>query len=472
MTVYKARFAPSPTGFLHVGGARSALYNWLFIQKEKRRNNQASFLLRIEDTDYERNRPELINSILDSLQWLGINWDEGPFYQSDHKELHIKAALELFEKGSAYWCKCTPEEISQRTNNKGYDGHCRSLGLEKAPGRILRFLVPENQEIIFEDLIRGEIAVNSSNISDFGILKADMQPLFILANAVDDIEMRITHVIRGEEHIPNTFKYILVSKALGKEILPTFAHLPLIVDEKRQKLSKRKDNVSVEYYKQAGYLSSAMVNYLALLGWGPKDGNEIMNIDKLIDSFELKEVNKAPAFFDQKKLLSINAAHIRNLTKEEFLEKSLPFLKQQQWFSNFNTDIFLKLSPLIQQRSNLLTDAVTLSEFLFIKEPNYDTDSLELMKRSSSEFLAFLRLFIERINSISWDKDSIYQVTKECSEAVGNKLNKLQAALRIAVTGKKVGIPLFEALEALGRDVTFLRVKKAIMMLEDTSKEV
>jgi glutamyl-tRNA synthetase len=466
LAAVRCRFAPSPTGFLHVGGARSALYNWLFVAKEKKQDPKSSLLLRIEDTDEERNRPELISSILDSLLWLGITWDEGPYFQSKNKDNYLLAATKLIDQNLAYWCKCSPEEIATRTQNKGYDGYCRELNLNAAPGRVLRFKVPSNQTIVVNDLIRGQITINTKDITDFAILKSEMKPLFILANVSDDITMNITHVIRGEEHLTNTFKYVLIWEKLTKSNLPLFAHLPLIVDSKRQKLSKRKDNVAVEYYREQGYLAKAMVNYLALLGWGPKDKKEILEIDELVDAFNLSEVNKAPAFFDEVKLKAINSAHIHKLSQEQFLDQLIPFFKKEPWWPNFDKDKFFKVANLVQQRCNVLLDAISLSEFLYSDDVTFDEDSMTLLASSKEEFLSFLKLFVEKLQQTNWDKESIHELAKKSSEELGLKLNKTQAALRIAITGKRVGIPLFEALEVLGIKDTTKRINKAILTLE------
>ncbi len=254
----KARFAPSPTGYLHVGGARTALFNWLTVQKAKKFDDNAVFLLRIEDTDTERNRDEWTQGILDSLLKLGLNWDEGPIFQSTRLDVHKTIALKLYDFHLAYWCKCSKEDIENRnseTTNVGYDRHCRDLNLEYQSGYVLRFKVPLSSTTKFHDLVRGEVQIENSTLEDFVLLKSNMSPLFVLANTVDDMDMDVTHVIRGEEHLYNTFKIILLWEAIASSFistgesankpLPSFAHLPLLVNEKRQKLSKRRDKVSV-----------------------------------------------------------------------------------------------------------------------------------------------------------------------------------------------------------------------------------
>src|SRR4051812_30180004 len=290
----RVRFAPSPTGYLHVGGARSALFNWLFARKEG-----GAFLLRIEDTDTERNREEWVAGLMSSLRWLGLQWDEPPVRQSERASLYSDAAARLIETGAAYYCDCTPEQVQERAKARGgkpgYDGFCRDRGLGPGEGRALRFRTPDEGTTSFVDLIRGEPSFANADLEDFVLLRSNGTPTFLLANAVDDHDMGITHVIRGEEHVNGTPKYLLIRDALGLEGRPVFAHLPLLVNEKRQKLSKRRDDVAVEDYRSRGYLPEAMANYLATLGWGPPDGVEIRPVDEIISLFDLSSVTKASA---------------------------------------------------------------------------------------------------------------------------------------------------------------------------------
>ena len=317
----RVRIAPSPTGYFHVGGARTALYNWCFA-----RRNNGSFILRIEDTDSERNKEEWVEGIGSALAWLGIDWDEGPYRQSERKE-HYQAALEiLWPSGYLYACDCTREVVLERTKanaTPGYDGFCRDRGLERQLGRALRFKVPPEGVTVVEDLVRGEVRFLNSTIEDFVVAKSNGDPLFVLAGVVDDREMRISHVIRAEEHLPTTPKAVLLWEALGTDVLPlpAYAHLPVLVNDKRQKISKRRDRVAIEDYRAQGFLPEAMVNYLALLGWSPGDGREFFTLNELVSEFDLANVNHSPAFFDQQKLLHFNGVYIRALPIEEFVAR-------------------------------------------------------------------------------------------------------------------------------------------------------
>ncbi|MBO0869002.1 MAG: glutamate--tRNA ligase, partial [Micromonosporaceae bacterium] len=289
------RFAPSPTGLFHVGGARSALQNWIFAKQHR-----GVFVLRIEDTDAVRNRPEWTEGILSALDWLGIARGsyEGPYFQSAFADEQRAAATQLYGSARAYYCDCTRDEIESRTGNKygGYDGYCRDRGLSAGAGRALRFRTPDEGTTTVVDLIRGTPTFDNAKIEDFVIVRADGSPTFLLANVVDDIAMRISHVIRAEEHLPNTPKQQMLWQALGSPP-PVWAHVPVVVNEKRQKLSKRRDKVALEAYRDEGYLAAAMRNYLMLLGWAPSGDREIVPWSVIEEEFRLEDVNSSPAFF-------------------------------------------------------------------------------------------------------------------------------------------------------------------------------
>ncbi|HLX77392.1 MAG TPA: glutamate--tRNA ligase, partial [Acidimicrobiales bacterium] len=362
----RVRFAPSPTGYFHVGGARTALYNWLVA-----RQGNGDFILRIEDTDRERSEAGWIDGILSALEWLGISWDEGPYLQSERGEIYAAVARQLFESGHAYACDCSREAVEERTKNNpipGYDGFCRDRRLEPGPGRALRFRVPDEGVTVVHDVVRGDVEFQNSTIEDFVIVKSNGDPLFVLAVVADDRDMRITHVMRAEEHLPTTPKAVLIWEALGGPPLPVFAHLPVLVNEKRQKLSKRRDRVAVEDYRDQGYLPEAMRNYLVLLGWGPPDQREILTVEEMIDEFRLEDVNVSPAFFDERRLAHFNAVYIRALPVEEFVSRALAYLDTVEvpWPSDrFDKEAFVRLAPLIQERITTLAEIVPLVEFLF-----------------------------------------------------------------------------------------------------------
>ena len=307
-----------------MGTGRTALFNWLFARQQG-----GSFILRIEDTDTARNRDEHIDGILRALEWLGLDWDEGPYYQSQRSHLYRSAIDLLIESGAVYACDCPPEEIQRRAKERGgppgYDGFCRDRGLEPSSGRMLRFRVPAG-ESGFTDLVRGEVPKNNKDLEDFGVRKSNGDPLFILANVVDDADMSITHVIRGEDHVSNTHKYLLLWDALGYGECPEFAHLPLLYNDQRKKLSKRRDKVAVEDYRDEGYLPEAMVNYLALLGWSPGAEREIVTREEMISGFRLSDVKSAGAIFDERKLQSVNSEYLRALPTDELVERAQAWL--------------------------------------------------------------------------------------------------------------------------------------------------
>ena len=308
----RVRFAPSPTGMFHVGNARSALFNWVFA-----RQSGGSLVLRIEDTDAERSKPEWVQGILDSMAWLGIDESqyEGPLFQTDYVGKHHEAIGKLLAGGRAYFCDCSRDDVIARTGSvhKGYDGFCRDRGLEAAPGRAVRFRTPDEGTTIVVDLVRGKPEFENALIEDFVIARGDGSPVFLLANVVDDMIMGITHVMRAEEHLPNAPKQQLIWEALGAQP-PIWAHAPVLVNEKRQKLSKRRDRVALEDFRAEGYLAEAMRNYLMLLGWAPSGDREIVPWDDIVAEFRLEDVNPSPAFFDVKKLRAFNGDYIRALS--------------------------------------------------------------------------------------------------------------------------------------------------------------
>ncbi|HTT87855.1 MAG TPA: glutamate--tRNA ligase, partial [Acidimicrobiales bacterium] len=320
----RVRFAPSPTGFLHVGSARAALFNWLFARRQG-----GTFILRIEDTDAERNREEWVEGIVTTLEWMEMAPDEGPYRQSERAGLYRGAVDRLWDAGALYACDCSREEVEARTKGNatpGYDGHCRRRGLARDAGA-LRFAVPDEGMVVVHDLIRGDVTFPCEAIEDFVVVKSSGAPLFVLANVVDDVDMAVTHVIRGEDLLPSTPKALLLWGALEGPgtAVPDFAHLPLLVNAKRQKLSKRRDTVAVEAYREEGYLPQSMRNYLALLGWSPPGGSEIVPVEELVDSFALEDVHHAPAYFDTEKLRWMNGEYLRALPAAQFVRACAPW---------------------------------------------------------------------------------------------------------------------------------------------------
>jgi glutamyl-tRNA synthetase len=460
---YRVRFAPSPTGFFHVGGARTALYNWILA-----RQHDGAFVLRIEDTDEARNRPEWTEGILDALDWIGIRRGtyEGPYFQSAYADRHRAAADQLYTAGAAYYCDCTREEIDARAKaaaRTGYDGHCRDRGLPAAVGSALRFKVPRPGATTVVDLIRGHPVFDHATIEDFVILRGNGTPMFLLANAVDDLDMEISHVVRAEEHLPNTPKAILLWQALSDTPPPVWAHVPLLVNEKRQKLSKRRDPVSLEMYRDEGYLADAMRNYLMLLGWAPSGDREIVPWDVIEREFRLEDVNSAPAFFDVKKLRAFNAEYIRALSVEGFAAACEPWLgtPSAPWSAEqFDAEMFMAMAPLVQTRIQVLSEVPRYVDFLFLDEP--PLDEAARAKALTPAALPVLDGIIAAYEALPvWRADDLKEAFREVGEAIGMKLSKVDAPVRVAVTGRTVGPPLFESFELLGRERTLTRLRAA-----------
>lgn len=461
------RFAPSPTGFLHVGSAHSALANWLVA-----RRTGGTFRLRIEDTDAERNRPELVENVLEMLRWLGLDWDGEPVHQSDRSAEHRRVAHEMAERGLAYWCDCTSEDTQARATARGgppgYDGHCRDRGLPGGDGCALRFRVPEGRTA-WTDLVRGEVAFDNATLEDFVLLRSNGAPVFLLVNALDDADMGITHVIRGEDHVNGTPKYLLILRALGLPEPEAFAHMPLLVNESRKKLSKRRDDVSVADYRAEGFLPEAMVNYLALLGWGPPDGVEVRPVAEIVELYDLAAVNPSPAFFDRKKLLHVNGEWIRRLPVEDFLARSAAFLPPGEAPLAALTSI----APLVQERVKTLAEVAAMVDFLWLDEPEVDEaawDKAVVRGRAAAEVLeaataAFARL---AAGADGWTAEALSGTVEAIATDVGlvngegkPQVGKAQAPIRVATTGRAVGPPLWESLVALGPDRTLARLGAA-----------
>ncbi|MEY2435144.1 MAG: glutamyl-tRNA synthetase [Acidimicrobiaceae bacterium] len=446
----RVRFAPSPTGYLHVGHGSSALANWMLARKER-----GEFVLRIEDTDTERNRPELTENMLEMLEWLGLRWDGEPIFQSDRSELYAAAAEKLVASGDAYYCECTTEQVQARNKaaggKPGYDGFCRDRGLGPGPGRALRFRAPDEGATTFTDLIRGDITFNNDAIEDFVLLRSNGTPTFLLANIVDDADMEITHVLRGEEHLNGTPKYLLLSEALGLGYRPVFAHLPLLVNEQRKKLSKRRDDVSVADYKARGFLPEAMRNYLALLGWGPPDGVEVRPIEEMVELFRIEDVNAAPALFDVKKLTHINGEWIRRLDPADFIERASEFV-----LGEHERAALRALAPLAQERVKVLDE---LPEYFdWVHAPVDDTKSWDKAMKVPVAAEA-LDAVIASYSEAPWERDELHARFVALSETLGVSASKLQGPIRVAITGRIVGLPLFDLLAYLGREETLARLR-------------
>lgn len=455
----RVRFAPAPTGYLHIGGARTALFNWIFA-----RQTGGEMVLRVEDTDAERSQPHLIDAIYESLAWLGIDWDGDPVHQSDRIELYRSAAARLLDEGRAYHCDCTQEAVQQRAKERGgppgYDGFCCERDVQPGEGVVVRFGTPDEGETGFDDLVRGHVSFENRNIEDFVIVRSSGQPMFVVANAVDDADLGITHVIRGEDLISVTPKVLLLREALGIEARPTFAHLPLIVNEQRKKLSKRRDDVAVGDYRERGYLPEAMSNYLALLGWGPPDEVEIRPMDEIVELFRLDDVTKASAFFDLKKLDNINGEYIRALDPADFEGRSTPFVDARGWGERGHQALS-SLSTLVQERVKRLDEVPGYIDFLAADEISFDAKSWTKIMENFDGAAPILDDALLTYPDLDWTNEVLYEATKALGERHGYKLGKTTGPIRVAVTGSSIGPPLFECLEFLGRDSTLDRLRSA-----------
>lgn len=476
----RTRFAPSPTGYLHIGGLRTALYAYLFAKK-----NGGDYILRIEDTDRNRLVEGATEKLIEILKWAGIEHDEGPdiggqygpYVQSERNDIYREYVNQLIDDGYAYHCFCTKERLDElrtwQQENKQppkYDGKCRDLSKEEVEKRIaagesyvIRMRVPLNEVIEFNDAVRGKISVNTKEIDDQVLMKADGYPTYHLANVVDDHEMKITHVIRGEEWISSTPKHVLLYRYFGWD-MPTFAHLPLLLNKDRSKLSKRQNDVAVEDYKQAGYLKDALNNFVALLGWNPGDDKEIMTMDDLVSLFSLEKVHKAGAVFDREKLDWMNGMYIRNLSIDEFYTFAKPYLAQ---FEHEDEDYVKSVIALEQTRVKKLTELAESITLFFEKELEYEKELLKWKKADLDE--AKVRLLQVKEFLASYEKqwsienleNDIKAFIKENDLGVGNTL----WPLRIALSGKQNSPSPFELLSVLGKDRANSRIEKAVSLL-------
>lgn len=486
------RFAPSPTGYLHIGGARTAIFNWLFAKKRG-----GKLILRIEDTDVERSSEDSIQGIIDSLKWLGVTWDEGPYFQSHFIADHLEAAQKLLESGDAYKCFCTKEDLEQRREmarrQKGslqYDGTCRGLSPDEiaekeASGKpfTVRLKVPRGEGAVrFNDIVYGGIEKRYDDLEDFVIVRSNGQPLYVLSNAVDDIRDGITHVIRGQDGLANTPKQILIYDALGVK-LPEFAHMSLTLDPKKAKISKRKhgEMVSVQFYREHGFLPWAFVNFLALLGWSTPDSKQIFSRDELIEAFSLEGISRAncvfdvrendPKFFTDPKAISINAHYLRNLPVEEiepYVRVELE--KQGLWdpeYEGAKRQWFLETIDLIRTRFNLTTDFATLGRPYFSDDYVIDPKALKkniLKHYALKEWFPQLADRLEALETFTLEGTEL--VIRAMAEELKVKPGVLINGIRTAVTGQAVGPGLFHVLIALGQHRVTERLRRAVNLFD------
>ena len=470
------RFAPSPTGLMHVGLARTALFNWLFARRHSGR-----FILRIEDTDRARCKPEYIQDYLESLRWLGLNWDEGPHIQSERIELYQQHAQCLLDGGNAYRCYCTPERLEEmrreqqlRKQPPGYDRFCRGLSRERrtaleasGAASVVRFAMPLEGSTEFEDQIRGRIQFDNSTLDDFVILKSDGFPTYHLASVVDDHMMGITHILRGEEWISSTPRHILLYRAFAWSP-PLFAHLPLILGKDRTKLSKRHGAASLIEYREQGYLPDALANYVALLGWSPGGDQEVLSRAEMIERFDFSAINPAPAIFDLDKLDWMNGVYIRALESERLGELALPFLQRAglvaQQASREQQEYAGKVLSLEQERMKRLSDAPQLASFFFVESVDYDERAVnKWLKRDYVP--GVLQVLLERFSAMQpWDTATIEAEVRGLADKANRKASELIHPVRVAATGRTEGPGLFETLELIGRERVISRLRTALSL--------
>ncbi|UUN29357.1 glutamate--tRNA ligase [Streptomyces sp. FIT100] len=486
-TNVRVRFCPSPTGNPHVGLVRTALFNWAFA-----RHTGGRLVFRIEDTDAARDSEESYEQLLDAFHWLGFDWDEGPevggphapYRQSQRMDIYKDVAEKLLTGGYAYHCYCTVTELDERREAaraagrpSGYDGHCRDLTDEqkadyRREGReaVVRFRMPD-EPITFADLVRGELTFTPENVPDYGIVRASGAPLYTLVNPVDDALMGITHVLRGEDLLSSTPRQIALYKALielgiAKEI-PAFGHLPYVMGEGNKKLSKRDPQASLNLYRERGFLPEGLLNYLSLLGWSFSADQDVFSIAEMIEKFDIADVNANPARFDLKKAEAINADHIRRLDVKTFAEACEQWLRAPHapWApEDFDQAAWEAIAPHAQTRLTVLSDITANVDFLFLPEPAEDEASWQKAMKEGSD--ALLRTAREKLADADWSSpESLKNAVLAAGEEHGLKLGKAQAPVRVAVTGRTVGLPLFESLEILGRERTLQRIDAALTRL-------
>lgn len=474
----RVRFAPSPTGYLHIGGARTALFNWLFAH-----NKKGTFILRIEDTDIARNKDEFTQAIINDLKWLGLDWDEGPgkegkcgpYFQSQRLEKYKECIEKLKEKGFLYKCYCSAQELEERRkvalskhHTPGYDGRCRNLDKEETDkyekeGRpaVLRFKIPDTGETKFNDLVRGEVSFENKLIGDFIIQKSDGLPTFLFANTVDDILMDISHVIRGDDHLSNTPRQIMVCKALGgKE--PVYAHVPLIFGKSGSPLSKRDGAVSLDWYREGGFLPDALMNYLALLGWAPDGVRQILSKEEMTNEFNIEKVSQNPAIFDLDKLTWVNSEHMQKLSLDQRAELVALYLKNKGLAQNPDRGWLKEIINIVGERLKLVNDIEMYGDFFFKDELKYDENELSA-KLKDEKVKNSLKILKDKFSAMDFNHQNIESAIRSTAEESGLKAKDVIHPLRYVLTAKTVGPSLFEAIALIGREKVISRLSKVLI---------
>lgn len=465
MSQVRVRFAPSPTGFLHIGGVRTALFNWLFARQQ-----QGVFILRIEDTDQSRSTDESIQAIIVGMKWVGLDWDEGPFRQTERMDLYRSHAMKLFETGHAYWCVCKAEELEARRKEaeaKGlsprYDGRCRKLGIASPPeDAALRFKAPQDGQTVIEDLIKGNVVFDNTVVDDLIILRSNGYPTYNFSVVVDDALMGITHVVRGDDHLTNTPRQIPIFEALGFAV-PRFGHLPMILGSDKTRLSKRHGATSIMSYKDMGYLPDAMVNYLVRLGWSHGD-QELFTRQELIEKFSWDHVQTSAAVFNPDKLLWLNAEYIKTSPPGQVAQALVPLLEQaglKQEVEAVSGEWLAQLVVLVKERAKTLIEMVDWVRPYFGQTVTFDEEAAKkfltpAIAPALSKLIARLEAF-QAYSKLEWESSFKQLVQEE-----GMKMGQLAQPVRVALTGRAASPGLFEVMEVLGRDRTLFRLRKGL----------
>lgn len=465
MSQVRVRFAPSPTGFLHIGGVRTALFNWLYARQQK-----GIFVLRIEDTDQSRSTDESIQAIIEGMKWVGLDWDEGPFRQTERMDLYRSHAMELLEEGHAYWCVCKAEELEARRKEaeaKGlsprYDGRCRGLGISSPTGEAaLRFKAPREGQTVVDDLIKGKIVFDNAVLDDLIILRSNGYPTYNFSVVVDDALMNITHVVRGDDHLTNTPRQVPIFEALGFPV-PRFGHLPMILGSDKARLSKRHGATSIMAYKEMGYLPDAMVNYLVRLGWSHGD-QEIFTRQELIEKFTWDHVQKSAAVFNPEKLLWMNAEYLKTSPPSRIAQELVPLLEGaglKDEVRAASADWLTQLVVLVRERAKTLTDMVMWVTPYFGQTVSYDEESVK--KYLTPAMAPILSKLLARFEAFPiFSKQEWEDSFKKLVEEEGMKMGQLAQPVRVALTGRAASPGLFEVMDVLGRERTLLRLRKGI----------
>ena len=459
------RFPPSPTGYLHVGGARTALFNWLYA-----RHSQGKFVLRIEDTDIKRSTQASVDAIFEALEWLKIDWDEGPFFQTQRFDIYHEYIQKLIDSDNAYYCTCTPEEIDamrQKAMARGgkprYDGTCREKSLDKSPDAVVRFKAPQKGTTVVEDVIKGNIVFQNNELDDFVICRSDETPTYNFVVVVDDITMNINTIIRGDDHVMNTPKQILLYHALGSQ-LPTFGHVPMVLGKDKARLSKRHGAMSVTAYRDMGYLPDAFINYLVRLGWSHGD-QEFFTRDELIRVFDIKNIGRSAGVFDIEKLQAINADHIQAAGPGNLVEPLRPFM-EEHGIEIEAGEYIENVIKTLQPRSKTLADMADAALFYYTDDIGYEEKAARKFLKPAA--LEPLRLLAEKLTSApEFTEKALEDVFISVMENTGLKLGKIAQPVRVALTGKTASPGIFEIIAIIGKDRVLQRLEKAIQYVEN-----